>query len=369
MPRVTFAYWGRRGLTPFVHGIAHACARDASLDWRLVLSRQNADLPRFAAFGDRVETVRTYERAVGALAAPWRLGDMRRTLAGALRAARIEHVVMLMPHLWSQALHDAARDAGAAYHTVLHDAARHPGDRTGLVSGLLLADAARADTVFCLSGAVAETLATSGRVDRGRIEVLFHPVTTAPDEVRAPPAPGRPWKLLFLGRILPYKGLGGLVGAVEMLRAAGVPVSLTVMGEGRLGPLRPRLDALGADVVDRWLDDAEIDAALASHHLLVLPYVEASQSGPAALALGAGLPIIATPVGGLPEQIAWGRAGVLAQGTQASELAEAIARVVSDPPAYDGLVAGASDVARERSADRFLAGLLTGLAAARTRQR
>ncbi len=70
---------------------------------------------------------------------------------------------------------------------------------------------------------------------------------------------------------------------------------------------------LGANVVNRWLNEEESPTALSAHHAVVLAHIEASQSGVAASAVGAGAPIISTPVGGLREQVVDGETGLLAE--------------------------------------------------------
>jgi glycosyltransferase involved in cell wall biosynthesis len=87
------------------------------------------------------------------------------------------------------------------------------------------------------------------------------------------------------------------------VRDRGIAVELGVFGEGDLGSSAERLSVMGAEVINRWLTEAEISVLLPRFHVMVLSHVEASQSGAAAAALGAGLPVIATPVGGIIEQI------------------------------------------------------------------
>ena len=61
---------------------------------------------------------------------------------------------------------------------------------------------------------------------------------------------------MFIGRILPYKGLGLLVDAVESLRRDRLPLELGIFGRGKIEPsLLRRLSKLGAEVVNRWLYD------------------------------------------------------------------------------------------------------------------
>ena len=86
----------------------------------------------------------------------------------------------------------------------------------------------------------------------------------------------------------------------------------------------------GVQVHNRWLDDAEIGSFMANSDFAVLPYVEASQSGVAPLAFGRGRTVIATPVGGLPEQIRNGETGILTETVSAAALADAIRHLTED---------------------------------------
>ena len=60
----------------------------------------------------------------------------------------------------------------------------------------------------------------------------------------------------------------------------------------------------GVAVEHRWFTDEELPDLLAWADAVILPYREASQSGVAALALETGRFVLATKVGGLPEQLA-----------------------------------------------------------------
>jgi len=52
-----------------------------------------------------------------------------------------------------------------------------------------------------------------------------------------------------------------------------------------------------------WKSDRNLIAHLDWADIAVLPYIEASQSGIAPMIFKRGRPVIATPVGGLPEQV------------------------------------------------------------------
>jgi glycosyltransferase involved in cell wall biosynthesis len=78
---------------------------------------------------------------------------------------------------------------------------------------------------------------------------------------------------------------------------------------------------------------------------VVLPYREASQSGVAPMAHGLGVPVVATPVGGLAEQLRDGVDGVLARDMTAQALAEAM-DAAADRTRHAVLVEGARETGR-----------------------
>lgn len=356
MKRVIFLYWGRRGLSQFTYELAEAASRTPNLWWRLSISRQNEEFERFQDFGGATIPVDTFSRSAGAVLRIGRIASIRRTLARAVDEGAVDTVVNLMSHIWSPLTVGAFRRGNVRYVTMMHDGRRHPGDRTGIAHRLLLLDAQRADRVITLSATVRDQLIARHAIGADKIVSLFHPRLRFGKSAveRRRPTQGR-LRLLFLGRIMAYKGLPQLVEALELLRNRGGPsLSLTVMGEGVLGDLGPRLAALGARVVNRWLTDEEISAALAEHDAVALAHMEASQSGIAAAALGAGVPVIAMPVGGLVEQVIDGQTGVLAATADAHALADAIVRFATAPGLYESIVAGIAESAEAQSMDTFL---------------
>lgn len=355
-PRVLFTYWGRRGLSRFALELAQAAASTPGLAARLSVSRQNESFAAFAALGDAVVPIDTFERNSGALLMAWRLPLIRRQLIRYIGEHRPDAVIELMPHVWSSFLAPAIRGAGVRYVTTVHDARPHPGDHRSLsVDWLLRRSIRQADLVLTLSATVADTIAALGEAPRERISPLFHPDLRFGRTARpAPPRPGEPLRLVFFGRIMPYKGLPLFVDMVTELRRQGLAVEAGVFGEGALGGSAERLTALGATVINRWLSEAEIADLLPRYHAVVLSHIEASQSGVAAAAAGAGLPVIATPVGGLAEQIGDGTAGVVATAASAPALAEAARRLLLDPDLYRKVCHSIDAMRDDRSMARFV---------------
>ena len=150
---------------------------------------------------------------------------------------------------------------------------------------------------------------------------------------------------MFLGLIRPYKGVDLLLEAIARL-PAGSDWFLVVAGEpwGDLGDrLSQQVRRLG--ISDRvrlefgWVPEPEVPRLLAAADLVVLPYRSGSQSAVAPLALGAGVPVLSTAVGGLSEVVRHGVDGWLVAPGSVEELTRALEEL--DRPRLAALADGA----------------------------
>jgi hypothetical protein len=111
-----------------------------------------------------------------------------------------------MPHVWTPLIAPFVARAGIRYN-VIDDADPHPGEPTAMLQRWLLRDAQHAETIFTLSWSVARRLVERGVVERERLAAIPRPDLRldVPPKVRRQQQ--RPLRLLFFGRVLPYKGL------------------------------------------------------------------------------------------------------------------------------------------------------------------
>jgi glycosyltransferase involved in cell wall biosynthesis len=149
---------------------------------------------------------------------------------------------------------------------------------------------------------------------------------------------------LFFGLIRPYKGLDVLLDAWRGIDGA----ELWVVGMPRMDTSALRAAAPpGVRFVERFVPDGQVAALFRRADLAVLPYREIDQSGVLFTALGAGTPLLLSAVGGFPEVAAEGAAELVPPG-DAAALHDALARLLADPAAREGLAAGARRAAAER---------------------
>lgn len=137
--------------------------------------------------------------------------------------------------------------------------------------------------------------------------------------------------LLFFGFVRRYKGLRYLLQALpEVLRE--LPVRLLVVGEFWEDErnYQELVAALGLQervtLLNRYVPNEEVGLFFSAADVLVLPYLEATQSGVVQIAYGFELPVIATQVGGLGETVEHNCTGLIVPPGDVHALAEAIVR-------------------------------------------
>lgn len=115
--------------------------------------------------------------------------------------------------------------------------------------------------------------------------------------------------ILFIGRIKSYKGISWLI---ECFEKTNPKLTLVIAGEGSS---ELKVENSRILFLDKWFSDDEFDYLIQKSSLVILPYLEASQSGVLNLAMNLRKKIVATRVGGLIEQaegyphILWTSAG------------------------------------------------------------
>jgi glycosyltransferase involved in cell wall biosynthesis len=245
----------------------------------------------------------------------WRLARLLRARADVLHAQDLRGLLLAAP---------AARLACIPVVWHVHAASPHP-----LLNrfGVLLA------TRTVLS---AEGLQVRG-IPARRVAATIPNGVAAPATVRAGSPAGRP-RLLTLGRLDPVKGLDTLLEAVAILRSLGTDIEADVLGGEQPGypdharHLSARRDALQiADVVAfrghvedpaPFLHAASIYVQPSRHDMQPLAVLEA---------MAAGLPVVATRAGGLPQLLTDGVTGLLVPPDDPAALAAAIQRLIDDP--------------------------------------
>ena len=189
----------------------------------------------------------------------------------------------------------------------------------------------RADEFIAHSGADCQRLRQL-KPDR---RVSLSPLPTLKEFTGEHPHERRGRRILFFGKVRRYKGLDVLLAAMPTALAR-VDCELLIAGEfyEPVEKYQRIIRAGGVEdkvrIVNRYVSNEEVGSYFAGADVLVLPYLSASQSGVAQIALANGLPIIASRTGGLPETVTEGVNGLLFEPGNADELAEKIVAYFDD---------------------------------------
>jgi len=161
-----------------------------------------------------------------------------------------------------------------------------------------------------------------------------HTELTASEAKRRLGVQEREKTILFFGNIGPYKGLDHLIAAFQILIARNGEYRLVIAGKQRTGAEQYMKDIREATaqevrrgrIIQRieHIPDAEIESYFMAADVVVLPYTSIFQSGILFLGQSFGLPVIATDVGSLREDIIENETGFLCKPSDPADLARAI---------------------------------------------
>ncbi len=137
--------------------------------------------------------------------------------------------------------------------------------------------------------------------------------------------------VLFFGRILDYKGLEYLIMAEPYIRREAPDARIVIAGSGDFRRYEGLMANRGSfEVINRYISYREGAALFQRASVVVLPYVEASQSGVVPTAYGFKKPVVATSVGSIPEVVDDGATGFIVPPKDPVSLANAIVRLLKD---------------------------------------
>ena len=191
-----------------------------------------------------------------------------------------------------------------------------------------------------------------------QIVCLPNPVASVPASVSYE---RRPNLILFLGRLEAAKGIFDLLEAMAALRAAVPDVRLVCAGDGQRIAVARYAERLGiADAVKftGWVGPSGKRALLETAAAFALPsYDEALPNG-LCEAMAAGVPVVVSPVGGVPEVVSDGVSGLLVAPGDKVTLERQLRRVLTDRELGARLGSAARETARVRFAPERTIGRL-----------
>jgi len=183
--------------------------------------------------------------------------------------------------------------------------------------------------------------------------IVFNPLCVDTELFRVMTAwEDRPFVVGFVGRLSPEKGVMNFIEAMTLVLKSRRDVSALIVGDGVLREdICRRLRAAGAEesiTVTGWVPQAEVARFLNGMKLVVFPSY--SEGLPKAIgeAMACGTPVLATPVGGVPDIVIHGRTGLILRDNSPEQIAECVLRALDS-----GELAAVSRNARAFVEERF----------------
>jgi glycosyltransferase involved in cell wall biosynthesis len=181
------------------------------------------------------------------------------------------------------------------------------------------------------------------------IVAIYNPVQVPPVE-RFQAAATR--TVLCLGRIGHNKGSFDLISATAQVAKAVPDVQVRLGGDGELERASARAAELGiSDRLDLlgWVTGADKDRAVQSARIYALPSYNEGLPMSVLEAMAAGLPVVTTPVGGIPEAVTDGVEGYLVEPGNVAALASRLTELLQD----DALASRMGQAARHKIQTTF----------------
>jgi glycosyltransferase involved in cell wall biosynthesis len=224
----------------------------------------------------------------------------------------ITNCLFIMPHAWDFFFTRMLRKHRITIIRCIHDFTPHPGERFPPAFYIRhLVD--RSDQVLVFSRYV------ESKIKHRNIKRTFLPSPHTTQDANIE----KTHEVLIIGRLHKYKGLELMEDVAQLLTQRNI--RLSVIGSGKTN-----LNLGGRHYfINKWISDQEFIEHIQKAKLVLLPYIEASQSGVAATALSLKVPTVVTPVGGLKELCEMWDCGLVAERVDALSITESIVKALN----------------------------------------
>lgn len=213
----------------------------------------------------------------------------------------------------------------------LHDVTAHPGDEIwyrNIATNLLVR---RADALVVHGEQIAKQFRIRYPQAAHKLHVSFHPIRTTYKKWSNPDTREEKNVLVF-GRIVKYKGLDILLQAAPRFHEAAPDYTIVIVGGGDATENLPLIEKYKdfIKLENRRIADEEVAGFFQASAFVVMPYLEASESGVLSTSYAFERPVIVTRVGSLYERVEHGGTGLIIPPGDADALADAMIQMANN---------------------------------------
>lgn len=185
-------------------------------------------------------------------------------------------------------------------------------------------------------------------VPKERLRIIYNPSSTFQNGfARTYRKSGM--RILFMGRLGERKGAYDLITAVSRLKE--IDFSLSLYGDGEIDEIRELVKKEGLQhivTVNSWVSHSKINEIYDGADMMVLPSYAEGLPMSLLEAVGKGLPVVSTRVGGIPEVVEDGRNGFLIEPGDTEALADRLRVLLTSPGLLESMGRESLAIAGER---------------------
>ena len=159
----------------------------------------------------------------------------------------------------------------------------------------------------------------------------------------------RPLNVLFMGRLEGRKGVYDVLDAAEKLSPKEVVISLC--GDGEISNVKKKVEEKGIGKwvkIMGWIDGKRKELMFKKAHIFLLPSYNEGLPMSILEALAYGIPVISTPVGGIPEAIRDGQNGFLIPPGCHDLIVDTLRKIANNPELWKQLSLNARKTYKEK---------------------
>lgn len=346
MKKILFLYLGRKGGGPkYTYELVnHLLKNDIKNKYLVYFSNQSEMYKDFNNLLCCKKSINTYSNITEFLISLFKLPYIFFELWRFIRINQVNYIVTPMIHIWDLILLFPMAKYNIKYILIIHDSSPHLGEsyiyKNFLINFLLK----KSTKIITLTDFVKKELVNVKKINNNKISVIPHGYFNYDSFIKEN---NGIFNLLFFGVIKKYKGLDFFLDVAKLIQEKYPEVTITIAGSGDLSAYKNKLDLINKLLVhNKWIADNEVGHYFSKSSLVILPYIEASQSGVIPTAYSYGVPVVVTPVGGLKEQVINNITGLITTDISVDSLYHSICQMIDDKELFNACRGHAFEYAR-----------------------